>query len=224
MRKLINFLKYFAMFLMSFFLILGAGHFIEVSPENAEFDENCTDSVEIFVLDKGIHTAIITPYEAAGVDWSDFIEPDSINPYGEPPYEYIEFGWGEERFYINTPRWKDFRFRNVLPALFWPTSSVMHVAGFRRAPVRGDMVAINVNECAYREMADFIKSTFYKKDGQLEYIAEGYGRHDGFFKAEGRYHLFRNCNNWAADALEIAGQSTPLLPVFSSSVMRHIEH
>lgn len=205
-------------------IIAIAGYIIPVPPAVIDQDEApCSDTIEIYVVDRGVHTGIITPLNAAGVDWSEFLDPQEINPVSEVSYNHLEFGWGEERFYINTPSWKDLRLRNLIPALFWPTSSAMHVSGLRYEPVSGNMRRLEVNECHYRKMTDFIRESFYLEEGELQYITEGYGRHDGFYVAEGRYHLFRTCNDWAADAINKAGFETPFWPLFPSWIMRKLD-
>jgi uncharacterized protein (TIGR02117 family) len=206
-----------------FLLMITGGHFLSVPPLTyvSNNSEACRDSVEIYVLDNGIHASIVVPVQNGGLDWSEFIALDSVSRRGSPPYHYLEFGWGEKRFYINTPEWRDLRMRILIPALFWPTSSVMHVTGLRRAPSARKNESVKLDACSYANLVNFIQGSFVKEDGQKVFVADGYYNDDGFFKAHGRYHLFNTCNNWVAQGLQEAGISTPLWPLFPPSILRH---
>jgi uncharacterized protein (TIGR02117 family) len=217
-------LKYAVMILGFALLMVTGGHFLSLPGFNAlPVDHNaCADSVDIYVLDKGIHAAIVVPAEGGGINWSEFMPQDSISPHARPPYDYLEFGMGDEAFYINTPEWKDLRLRILIPALFWPTSSVVHITGRRSAPAYGNVAGVRIDECSYRNMAMFIKSSFELEDGNQVFISRGYHHDDGFFRAQQSYHMFYTCNNWVAEALQYAGRSTPLWPLFPRSIMRHV--
>lgn len=217
-------IKYCITLLALALLMVSGGHFLSLPPPATGYQAGkCTDSADVYVLDKGIHITLLVPVESCGEDWRTFLHPDSISPHARPPFRYLELGMGDRDFYIHTPEWRNLQLEILLPALFRPTQSVMHVTGWRSAPLpSGNVRRLRIDECQYRKMTGFIRGSFATEDGNPVFVARGYHHNDGFFKARQQYHLFYTCNNWAADALHAAGQPTPLWPLFPQAIMRHL--
>ena len=92
------------------------------------------DSVEIFVFTNGVHTALVVPVSAAGVDFSDLVPPSDLgNPalYGT----HIAIGWGHAGFYRHTPRWRDVRLVDLASALAGSRATLVHVDHVINSPV-----------------------------------------------------------------------------------------
>ena len=81
--------------------------------------------VTIYLADNGIHGDLILPAAAAGLDWHplvpqrDFAAPD-------PAARWVAFGLGEERVYLETPRWRDIKPKTIWSGLVGGRR-VMHV-------------------------------------------------------------------------------------------------
>ena len=72
--------------------------------------------IRIFVESNGVHTGIIVPKVAAGVDWRGVARAEDLRDPRFAGYDHVAFGWGEKTFYLETPTWADVKLRTVLAA------------------------------------------------------------------------------------------------------------
>lgn len=155
-------------------------------------------SVAIYLVKHRWHTGLIVPHRPLpGIQrLQDYL--------GKA--EYYEFAWGDNRFY----RADNGSILLMLRALFWPTSSVMHVVAFDRQPpdyFRGqDIVKLPVTEpqlqlLIERMMMDFSNN----EENELKVLERGLYGNSRFFAADESYTVFYNCNDWTVQALQSAG-------------------
>jgi uncharacterized protein (TIGR02117 family) len=126
-----------------------------------------------------------------------------------PGARYLEVGWGEAHYYPGHSRglW------GLLRAGAWPTGSVLHVV-----PVEGGVterfpgrtvVRVPVGPSQLNALTAFVASSFtVDATGQAVEAASGYYAGSQFYRSPLPYHVFNNCNHWAAAALEAAGCDT----------------
>jgi uncharacterized protein (TIGR02117 family) len=120
--------------------------------------------------------------------------------------EYLEVGWGETRYYPGRSRgaW------GTLRAGAWPTGSVVHVVPIdrpvpERFPER-TVVRVPVGEEALNALTSFVAESFaIDSTGRATVAAPGYYADSRFYASPLTYHVFNNCNHWAAAALEAVG-------------------
>ena len=74
--------------------------------------------------------------------------------------KYIKIGWGDRGFYMDTPRWRDLKFKTAIKALFYLGTSVMHVT-FLDNPGN---IKIRITDQQYSELVKLIKNEFIIKD------------------------------------------------------------
>ncbi len=168
--------------------------------------------VTIYIANNGIHSDIVMPARAEGLDWtpyfprSDFAAPD-------PDARWIAFGTGEERVYLETPHWRDIRPRTIWSALTGGRR-VMHVEWVSNTAYLDRAIRLRPEE--YRRLWAAIRTDFQlDRDGRpIRIDHPGYGNSDAFYWATGRFYAFRTCNSWAAGRLRIAGVKTSLWPPF----------
>ena len=121
-----------------------------------------------------------------------------------PEADYLEVGWGEVQYYPGTTRglW------GMTRAGLWPTGSVLHVV-----PIQGGVparfpqqtvVRVPVADAEVRGLRAFLAQSFAADTVGID----GYYRHSRFYRSGLTYHVFNNCNHWAAAALEAAGCDT----------------
>lgn len=171
--------------------------------------------ITIWVEDNGIHTGIVMPVRAAGIDWGhDFPATDLRDPrYAR--HDYIAVGWGERDFYIGTPTWRELRLLTVIHAALGSDDTLLHVEHIAR-PVAGPhlrSVTLRVEE--YRRLAAAIWAT--RRPGAA---TAGYGAYDAFYPANGRYDALHTCNVWTGDTLAATGLRVGVWTPFPSTVMR----
>lgn len=169
----------------------------------------------IYVVKRGWHTGVAV----AAADWpnrswsvlADF--PDS---------DYLEFGWGDERFYqAETESW----WLGIRAAL-WPTSSVIHVIGVRSPIVENiaadEIVEVRVSADGLQRMAEAIEREFTQRAPAATPVSLGAApKPNHFYPARRKFYFPRMCNWWIASRLQEA--SCPVQPwsvVTATRVMR----
>jgi uncharacterized protein (TIGR02117 family) len=185
-----------------------AGSLIPVNRHWVEAERGIT----IYLADNGIHADIIMPARAEGLDWGPLV-PKSDFAAARPEARWVAFGAGEERVYLNTPRWRDITPRTIWSALVGGRR-VMHVewVGDPGYAAR----AITLRPAEYRRLWAAIRSDFAIEEGGRARRVDhpGYGPADAFYWATGKANAFRTCNSWAAGKLRLAGVKTSLWPPF----------
>ena len=180
-------------------------------PVNRGWDEP-DEGITVYLADNGIHADIVMPIRAHGLDWAPLVPR---RDFAAPPADarWVAFGSGEERVYLETPRWRDITPRTIWSALAGG-KRVMHVE-YVANPHYVDR-AIRLRPEEYRRLWAAIRADFQLDgDGRPMRIAKpGYGASDAFYWATGKASAVRTCNSWAADRLRLAGVKTSLWPPF----------
>jgi uncharacterized protein (TIGR02117 family) len=204
--------------LISAFLFL----FLNVSSVKNLENSPAGNQVKIYVIDNGVHTSIAVPLKTAVLSWDTIIPLQQLGG-DNAKFTYLDFGWGDKGFYVNTPTWKDIRFGIAVKALFWPSPSVMKVDGYEKVRERPHKISINISESEYEKLAEYILNSFeWDQEGKPIKVAEGYDYHDAFYKAVGNYHLFNTSNTWTAKGLQAVGLPTPRVKILSKPIMRKL--
>lgn len=163
----------------------------------------------VYVVSHGWHTGLVVP--RAGLPAGLLPEADEL-----PTAEYLEFGWGEDRFY----RAKDPGIVDGAKALFWRNPSVLHVVGFRGPPARFfpdfTMVRVELSEPGMAQLCAFVRES-YARDaaGKAQPLGPGLYGEGRFYRATGSYYFPKMCNFWTARALRRAG--CPITPAWTIS-------
>lgn len=151
------------------------------------------------VVSHGWHTGIV-------ISRRDLIEVVPALAEDFSRGEYIEVGWGDERFY----QAQKVTLSLALRAIFWPTSSVLHVVAVPYPPKRffpeSEVVAVSVPQAGYENLLLFVAASFTRAQGDdIVKLDSGLYGDSRFYRAEGTFHAFNTCNTWVADAVEQTG-------------------
>lgn len=117
--------------------------------------------------------------------------------------QFLEVGWGEVRYYPGDARgvW------GVVRAGLWPTGSVLHVVPIDNSVTarfsEHTVVRIPVGPDELDALTRYVAESFAHPDAHT--AAPGYYPDSRFYQSDLTYHVFNNCNHWAAAALEAAG-------------------
>lgn len=122
-----------------------------------------------------------------------------------PDVEYLEVSWGDAEYYPAP----DPTLRMLLKAALVPSRSVLHVVGFD-GPVEeyfrfSDIVEITLSEAGFKQLCRFIAQTYAITGNGVDGSKEGLSLNSRFYPAQPKFHIFRTCNNWVAQALRSAG-------------------
>jgi uncharacterized protein (TIGR02117 family) len=161
----------------------------------------------IFVTRAGWHSGIV-------IKRADLSERDLPELRDFPDADYLEFGWGDWD-YFQAP---DPGIGLALKAAFWSSGSVLLVVGVKGAVEKhfsgSEIVEIGLADQPFRQLVDFVSRTFSRPRPALAAEARpGLDASSRFYRAQGRFYLFRTCNTWVAEALRSAG-----LPIAASTL------
>ena len=171
--------------------------------------------VRIYVIDNGVHTDLVLPVSAEGVDWRALVKPEHFGDPGSAAHTHVAFGWGDRDFYLNTPSWSKVSPVRVAKAMAGMGSTVLHVAHIPAPGVGPHMRTLVLSPDEYRRLSGFIRGTFAEGAS-----VHGYGGSDVFYPAKGGYSAFRTCNQWTGDGLREAGVKMGWWTPFPFQVMQ----
>jgi uncharacterized protein (TIGR02117 family) len=187
-------------------VLCGCSSSTERSPADAE------RSRVVYVVRRGHHTGIAL----AAADWPNRDWPVLA---GFPQARYLEFGWGDADYY-QTP---EPTLGMTITAVFWPTPTVMEVIPYQviaEGFEDSETVVLHVSDVEFEAIAKSIDESFVQP---VRATGNGYRVADGralFYDARGKFHMFRMCNRWTAERLQLAGCSVrPRLTMTASQAI-----
>ncbi len=160
-------------------------------------DQNDTKTVYV-VNNYGDHTGIVIPRKDADPYMHAFNDFKSAR--------YLEFGWGDAAYY----QAKKITYWLSMRAAFWPTDSVLHVVAVENDPLvhfsDSGVVALELSKAGFIRLIEFIDNSFtLDEKGEIIKLGSGLYGKSRFYRAEGTFYLFNNCNDWSADAIRSSG-------------------
>ena len=173
--------------------------------------------VTIYLANNGVHADLILPARAEGLDWRPLL-PSRHFVGADPGAQWVAFGAGERRVYLDTPRWRDINLPTIWAGLTGG-ERVMHVEWVADPAYAAR--AIRLRPAEYRRLWQSVRAEF-KLDpaGRPQRIDHpGYGPADAFYEGRGRASAIRTCNVWAGDRLRLAGVKTGLWTPFSQGLV-----
>ncbi|WP_052738835.1 TIGR02117 family protein [Pontibacter korlensis] len=180
--------------------------------------------IEIFITSNGVHTDIVVPVSTAYIDWRRKLPLPHFGGV-DSTYYYVAFGWGDRRFYMETPEWKDLTPGVAITASLWPTRTAMHVEYIRSKliPTKRQR-PLQITPEQYQQLITYIDNSFVQQDnGRYMHISgSGYSGQDTFYEAHGRFYLLKNCNNWVNQGLKSMGVRTAVWAPIPYAIMRHL--
>jgi uncharacterized protein (TIGR02117 family) len=196
------------------------GSLIPANPSWKQSDGGVT----IFVRTNGVHTWIMVPKVAAGVDWRRIARPEHIQ---DPRYargNYLAIGYGNRDFYLNTPTWGDLSLRTAFAAARGGGPSLVHVEHEWNPRANGDQRPLVLSLGEYRKLAAHLRASFDLVAGHAKpLLGRGYGPADVFYEARGPYNAYRTCNEWTGESLRAAGIRTGLWTPLAESIMLRLK-
>lgn len=168
-----------------------------------------TDNKTVYIVNHGLHTGIVLAKKDADPYMYSFDDFKSAR--------YLEIGWGDETYYQTEEETLCMGIR----ALFWPTDSVLHVAALQTDPVayfsNSEVVQLKLSKTDFIRLVEFINNSF-ALDEKKQIITLGSGLYgtSRFYRAEGTFHLFNNCNTWSASAIRSSGFPISTFYVFTA--------
>lgn len=176
--------------------------------------------VRIYVADNGLHTDLVLPVRAEGIDWSELALAGNLADPRHAGHSHVMIGWGDRDFYLNTPTWREFNPLRAARSLLGGGPAVVHVYHVPEPREASDVRAITLRPEEYRRLAAHVRAAFaIGRDGRVPSVA-GYGDQDAFYAGNGRYGLYATCNEWTGAALREAGVPMGAWTPLTFGVMR----
>lgn len=150
----------------------------------------------VYVVKRAWHTGLAVAAE----DWPD---RDWSVLRDFPNSRYLEFGWGDARFYEAEEEsvWM------ALRAAFFSTSSAIHVIGFDRpapdALLADEVIEVRLSAEGLRRLAQSIEREFKERTPVPSAASlDATPQPNKFYSAQRRFFFPRMCNWWTAKRLE----------------------
>ncbi|HEX9756972.1 MAG TPA: DUF2459 domain-containing protein [Nitrospiria bacterium] len=198
--------KYFGLYLMVVFIWTGcAGPIEELYPPQPDEPFH-----SIYLLNHNDwHTGIVIQIKE--IPTGVFPEKAQFSDF-----QYLEVGWGDRDYYPMS----DPGFWVTLKAGLWPTQSVLHVVGFNGSIENffpeSEIIEIHLSNKGFENLIGYIDNTFLRKEmGNPVDLGQGLYKNSRFYMAKEKFHLFKTCNVWVAQALRSAG--CPITPFYAIS-------
>ena len=193
--------------------MIAALLFSFIKTKNTDLD--CLKQKEIYITTNGVHLDIIVPVDNLNKEFTSQLKLIRGT-------KYVSFGWGDKKFYINTPDWSDLTFPTAFRAVFLKSKTAMHVTCY--SDIYKSWRKVELCEEQYRIIKDYILNSFLKdENGDIMRIdIEGYGLNDSFYDANGSFSLFKTCNIWVNIGLKKAGIETSIWSPFDFGILHHL--
>lgn len=218
-----RFLKYAGRCSITFIALIGLYFLIAFCCSRITINANPSNAKEIaiYIMTNGVHTDIIVPAVSAEMNWTKEISYQNTLE-ADSTYQYLAMGWGDKKFYLETPEFSDLKLSNGLRAISGLSTSAMHTTYYKN--IREDANCkkiIIISKAQYRQLIDYILNSFKKDEtGHLVNVKSSihYDIGDAFYEAKGSYSIFKTCNTWANAALKACGQRSCLWTIFDTGI------
>jgi len=190
-------------------------------PRNRDWQEPAPEmagSVEIMVGTNGIHTELVLPLVTPEKDWRQ-VFPAADLAVPERPFTHVAVSWGEREVFLNTPTWWDLSPMTVLRIIGIGGDGLIHAAHYVRPAPSDSNRPLRLTSEEYRRLVAAIERALPQGP---RVVHPGYGPHDVFYDAPGRYTITRTCNQWTSDTLAAAGVRTGWWTPFAGGVMKWV--
>lgn len=211
-------LKIVGIFLLLIITYIGAAFALSSITSNKNFKPCEKDAVTVYILTNGVHTDLVLPFRNEEKDWSTFVHPSDTRLTDTLP-AWVAFGWGDKGFYLETPTWADLKFSTAFNALFFLSTTAMHVTFYDTMEENASCRKICIEKENYASLVQYIDQSFIQGD-QNPVLIKGasYADNDLFYDAHGTYSLFNTCNTWANSGLKAAGLKACLWTPFDRGI------
>jgi hypothetical protein len=187
--------------LLAAYIALGFG--LGAVAVNKDFTET-PNGIKIWLVTNGMHTSVILPV-------------------ADKPYPWTMVGWGDAEFFQQVPEWTDLTLPLACGSAFARHATALRYEEIYLEPyATEDVRTIRISADQFVKLQAYIEATATQVNGVKEpLVVANAPVGTTYYAAQGRYHIFRTCNQWTSDALDAAGIRHGLWTPFAPSVMRH---
>lgn len=180
----------------------------------------------VYVSGDLTHTNFFVPVRTDAFDWSQHLNLATIGKQAPADYRYLQFGWGDRIFYVETPSWDRISLPSAVRSLMLQNPAALFVKGHTALPHSPNetLKCISLSEGNYVKLMHFLKASFQTdQQGNVQRISAGQDGDSSFYAANGRYSMLKTCNSWTADGLRAADVNTPLWGGLAPAVQHQLK-
>jgi uncharacterized protein (TIGR02117 family) len=218
-----RFLKYAGRFTFIFISLIGCYFLMAFCLSRITINAHSINKPEvtIYILSNGIHTDIVMPAKNTTINWTEKI-PYSNTLKADSTYQYLAVGWGDKRFYLETPAFSDPKLTTALRAISGLSTSAMHTTYYRYMTEDDQCKKVMISNADYKKLIQYVANSF-QTDSIGNFIkvktAIRYDIGDAFYEAKGSYSIFKTCNTWTNSALKACEQRSCLWTIFDTGIL-----
>ncbi len=200
-------------------VLIGVILLVGMIPVNHDFSP-AENGVTIFLDSSPVHVDLLLPVCTETIDWRAQFSGECF-PDLTGPMTHVAIGWGDKRFFIETPTWADLKGANVARALLGVSTACLHVSFTHQDHFGKEVRSVTISVAQYERLVSHVESSFrLDANGKKLPIPDAaYGRQDAFFEAHGTYHCLNTCNSWVGKAIRVAGVRTAWMTPLSQQVL-----
>ncbi|RZK64450.1 MAG: TIGR02117 family protein [Pedobacter sp.] len=222
-----RFLKYAAKFTVLFLSLVALYFLAAFCLSRITVNNNTSNKKEIaiYIMTNGIHTDIVVPANNLLQNWTKEIK-HSHTLAADSSYNYLAFGWGDKKFYLETPEFSDLKISTGLRAISGLSTSAMHTTYYKDIVEDESCKKIYISVAQYKQLIKYISNSFTTNaDAYFISIKTDihYDKADAFYEANGSYSIFKTCNTWANGALKASDQKACLWTIFDTPIFQKYE-
>lgn len=214
-------LEFLLLLLVTYIVV---AYILSILPVNSDFTQCEKDAVEIYLLTNGVHTDIVLPIKNEHKDWSASVNPADTKS-GTTRAKYVAFGWGDKGFFLSTPTWADLKFKTAFNAMFFLSTTAMHVTFYEYMRESKSCKKICIPKESYLQLINYIDKSFATDSSGNYKLIKGasYWKNDSFYDANGTYSLFFTCNTWANSGLKAGNLKACVWTPFDKAIFQKYE-
>jgi uncharacterized protein (TIGR02117 family) len=198
-----------------------------LTPRKWSFNQQEPCEFTVYLSSDGFHTNVFIPVKTRVYDWKSRLTVNSVSHLSKRD-RYIQLGWGDRRFYMETPSWGQVNPLEALRALFfWQNPTALFVKGHTTVPdvANEPLKCVRLGKTDYLAMMTFIDRSFQTNaQGEKHRLGSGQDQQSSFYAANGYYSILNTCNTWTANALRTANVNTPLWGGLATPIMNHLRN
>lgn len=181
--------------------------------------------IDIYIMTNGVHTDIVVPVKNELKDWRKeikFSDTKSANTNST----FLAMGWGDRKFYLETPEFSDLKFSTAINAVFGLGKSAVHTTYYTALREDQQCKKIRISKLQYQKLVEYLSKSFERTaEGHVKNISTtlNYDNSDAFYEGIGSYSMFKTCNTWANSALKYAGLKACYWTIFDTGIFLKYE-
>ncbi|WP_443945430.1 TIGR02117 family protein [Pedobacter sp. AW1-32] len=176
--------------------------------------------IDIYIMTNGVHTDIAVPVANELIDWRKEIKFADTKS-ADTNSTFLAMGWGDRKFYLETPEFSDLKFSTAVNAVFGLGKSAVHTTYYTTVKEDKQCKKIRISKVQYQKLVTYLSNSFERTaEGHIKNIATtlNYDNSDAFYEGVGSYSMFKTCNTWANSALKYAGLKACYWTIFDTGI------